>query len=381
MKILVTGSAGFIGKHVCDLLFQHGHTVQGVDAFLRQVHGLYDKRKVRQWEWCTTVGNVAQSWGGSEWDTYDAVIHLAAEVGVAQSMYEPARYVNANTLDTIKLWERVVKHKNIKRFVQASSMSIYGEGAYYTEGAAEYKSGLVRNMAYGFDGFDEQRCGGQRKTVGRLIPMPTDETKTPEPASVYARTKLDQEQYSLLMGETYRVPTIALRFFGTYGEGQSLLNPYTGVAAIFACRVLNGKPPLVFEDGQQRRDFIHVSDVARAVVSAVEASDVTGVFNVGTGIATTVGDMAQVWCDIASKRGFPHVAPKILNRFRAGDIRHAYADITKIGPALSWAPQVQIGEGLDRLADWIIANKFHEKVPQDNTETAIVELERAGLVK
>jgi dTDP-L-rhamnose 4-epimerase len=215
------------------------------------------------------VGDAARYYGGPAWDSFDAVINLAAEVGVAQSMYEPTRYVNANTLDTIKLWEQVIKHKNIKRWVQASSMSIYGEGAYYSEGVIEYRSGLVRDVSKGWDGFMEKRPYGMEQ-AGRLIPLPTDETKTPEPASVYARTKLDQEQYSLLMGETYKVPTIALRFFGTYGEGQSLSNPYTGVAAIFACRALNGKPPLVFEDGQQRRDFVHVSDVARAVVAAVD---------------------------------------------------------------------------------------------------------------
>jgi dTDP-L-rhamnose 4-epimerase len=137
----------------------------------------------------------------------------------------------------------------------------------------------------------------------------------------------------------------------------------------------------VFEDGQQRRDFIHVSDVARAVVAAVEAPGVTGVFNVGTGVATTVGKLAEQWCAIAEKRGFAKVKPKILNKYRAGDIRHCYADVTKINKALGWVPMVEIEDGLNRLADWIIANKFHEKLPTDNTETAINELERAGLVK
>ncbi len=355
MKILVTGSAGFIGRHVCDLLFQRGHTVQGIDAYLPQVHGhrYAASYGARSWEWRMTVGNAAH-WGSARiWDEFDAVIHLAAEVGVAQSMYEPARYVNANTLDTVKLWERVVKHKNIRKFIQASSMSVYGEGAY--------------------------SCVGYDRTVS--VPIPTPETKLPEPASVYARTKLDQECYSLLLGQTYKVPTVALRFFGTYGEGQSLSNPYTGVAAIFACRVLNGKPPLVFEDGLQRRDFIHVSDVAKAVVAAVELPSVEGVFNVGTGTPTTVLALAQGWCNIAAQRGFPAVQPKVLNQSRAGDIRHCTADITKIEQAFGWRPQVNIRDGLGRLADWIIANNFHKQLPDDKTDTAIQELVRAGLVK
>jgi len=275
MKVLVTGCRGFIGSHVWRLLERNGHDVFGLDVLEPQVHGdapaLADDARID----ALSVGGACSLaltdpvFADTLWDV-DAVIHLAAVVGVGQSQYEPTRYVQGNVLETVQLCERVVANRQrIRKLVVASSMSIYGEGEY-----ANFGDGVVRlrrQPSRGWDAFDVVWPDGIVQDVREeLQPRPTRETKRPQPASVYAQTKLDTEQYAMLLGETYEIPTVALRLFNTYGQGQALANPYTGAVAQFACRVLNGQPPLVYEDGRQLRDFIHVSDVAAAVVRAVE---------------------------------------------------------------------------------------------------------------
>lgn len=391
MRILITGACGFIGRHVWRLLEAKGHELVGIDALVEQVHGV-DAASSRPAPgsgrlYYIKVGPLAAVGSGS-WQPLigdvDAVIHLAAEVGVAQSQYEPARYVQANVLETAQLWERIIEHRDrIKTVVVASSMSLYGEGEYtdvlgHTP-PQRYGSGLRRAVDRGWDAFDYVWPDGHRVPMGALTPLPTRECKTPEPASVYALSKWNTEQYSLLLGQTYGVATAALRFFNTYGDGQSLSNGYTGALATFACRVLNGRSPLVYEDGQQTRDFIHVDDVARAVVAAVEARELTGAYNVGTGVSTSLATLANRWCDIAASRGLPAVDPEICGKFRVGDTRHCVSDSSMLTKAIGWEPRVTLEEGLPAVADWILENHFDVQLPVDHLDDVRAEMVAHGI--
>jgi dTDP-L-rhamnose 4-epimerase len=341
MRILVTGSEGFIGSHVVKRLLDLGHSVVGVDALDPQVHGGGPTRRPDS----TYIEHPNYEFSMREvgfmslYESYDAVIHLAAQVGVGQSMYEPARYTWSNSHQTAMLLEKLAVSKP-KRLVVASSMSLYGEGEYDVDGN----------------------------------PMPTRETHPPDLRSIYALTKFDQEQLSLIWGRANDVPTVALRFFNTYGPGQALTNPYTGALAIFATRILNGKAPVIYEDGQQTRDFIHVDDVAEAVVHAAlgDAKVPPGIYNVGTGIPQTLEHVARL---LAEKLG-ADLPPVITGTKRAGDIRHCYADITKL-KATGWAPRITFEQGITEYANWLRT----QPVPEDRFEKAAQELEKAGLVR
>lgn len=392
MRILLTGSQGFIGTHVRRLLVERGHVVDGVDCRDPQVHGHTDPRRngLRYkvdggYEFISTVTNAAAQYG---WP-YEAVIHLAAAVGVGQSQYRPAHYVDVNALETARLWERIIAEKTVKRVVVASSMSIYGEGSYrhYENG------GLRRRIDMGWDAFElynppngesvgclARRDQNNMEQALTLTPVMTAETKRIEPQSVYAMSKYDTEMYSLILGRAYDIPTTALRFFNVAGPGQALANPYTGVLAGFACRVLNGQPPIVFEDGRQSRDFINVEDVARAVVAAVEAPDRPGAYNICTGRATSVVDLAEKWCRLARDRGFPAVEPRVTGQFRKGDVRHCIGDPSAFMRDFGWEAQVDVDRTLEQLANWIIQNGLHENLPADKSDKAIEELQRSGLL-
>ena len=393
MRILVTGAAGFIGSHVWRALDARGHELVGIDALVPQVHGLRpDRSQIDPRIQVTTLERALSS--QLPWPTVcsvDVIVHLAAEVGVAQSAYEPARYVKANVMETALLWDRVIElitqpHRRLRRMVVASSMSVYGEGAYtqwpeQPDGGIptlgrDILRGLHRVPERGWDAFDDHY--GQ-SVEGILEPILTKEEKVPEPSSVYALSKLDTERYSMLLGGSYNLETVALRLFNCFGPGQALANAYTGVLAGFACRVLNGRPPLVYEDGKQSRDFIHVDDVASAVVAAVEAESVHGVYNVATGIATSVGELAAHWCRIAADRGLPAVEPEILGKFRVGDVRHCIGDPTRFQRATGWEARRRLADGLPLVADWILANHFDVNVPVDHAADAAGELRAHGL--
>src|ERR687883_950909 len=283
-RILITGGAGFIGSHVADELLAHGYRVRALDGLTPQVHGGRERPEYLSSEVELLVGDVRDPGAiGRALEGVDAVVHLAARVGVGQSMYELAEYTAVNSLGTAVLLEALL-HRPVGRLLIASSMSVYGEGLYRAAGGS---------LVDGVERPREQLERGEWELPG-LEPVPTPETKQPALASVYALTKFDQERLCLMFGSAYGIPTTALRLFNTYGPRQALSNPYTGVLAIFASRLLNRRPPLVFEDGLQRRDFVSVFDVVRACRLALESDDAGGeVLNVGSGESVTVLEVAE----------------------------------------------------------------------------------------
>jgi dTDP-L-rhamnose 4-epimerase len=288
-------------------------------------------------------------------DGVDSVVHLAARVGVGQSMYEIANYTAENSAGTAILLEALLD-RPVRKLVVASSMSIYGEGLYEPmQPAQRTREQLER---------DEWDPAG-------VQPVPTPEWKQPDLSSVYALTKYDQERLCLVFGAAYNMPAVALRFFNVYGTRQALSNPYTGVLAIFASRLLNDKPPLVFEDGLQRRDFVSVHDIAGACELALTRDGADGLaVNIGSGRSVTV-------LEIAAKLGATlgnETAPEITGEYRFGDIRHCFADISLARETLGYEPQVELEDGIRELAAWL-----EGQVATDRVDAAATELRSRGL--
>ena len=366
--VLVTGGAGFIGSHVADELLEHGYRVRALDVLVEQVHERRKRPSYLSPEVELLTGDVRESKNVRRaLEGVDAVIHLAARVGVGQSMYEIRDYAFANTAGTATLLEVIAKHP-VEKLVVASSMSVYGEGAYETADGEPFGRAArtaEQLAAANWDPMDDR---------GRpLRPVPTPETKQPMLASVYALTKYDQERLCLIFGDAYNIPTVALRFFNTYGSRQALSNPYTGVLAIFAARFLNGKPPLIFEDGLQRRDFVAVSDVARACRLALESSAATGqTINVGTEMGVTVLDVAQTLGRILGV----DIPALVSGRFRAGDVRHCVADTTLARELLGFQAHIDLEHGLVALAEWL-----EGQVAEDRVDDAAAELLTRGLAR
>jgi len=371
-KVLLLGGAGFIGSHTVDLLVEKGHQVRVLDNLEPQVHptgqlpDYYNKNvefvkgDVRDREVLTrAIKDV------------DAVIHLAAAVGVGQSMYQIEKYTAYNTYGTANLLDVLVNEPNeVKKLVVASSMSIYGEGKYNCDSHGTVYPHL-RSEEQLKKGKWEPLCPICGKEVR---PVPTDEEKPLMSTSVYAQTKRHQEEMCLLIGRTYGIPTVALRYFNVYGPRQSLSNPYTGVCAIFSSRVLNNRPPYLFEDGKQTRDFVHVRDVARANLLALEKSgaDYMAV-NIGSGSPTSIADLAWLLIQTYGAK----VKPFISYRYRKGDVRHCYADLSRAKKYLGYSPTVSLSEGLRELADWA---RTHGWGAVDLFEKAMRELEEKRLV-
>jgi dTDP-L-rhamnose 4-epimerase len=308
-------------------------------------------------------------------DGVQVVYHQAAAVGVGQSQYEIEKYVQRNTGATATLLDVLANNRDrfpIERLVVASSMSIYGEGRYTLPNGAPIAPRLRPDEQLARH--DWEMRGPNDETAQ---PAPTDENKPLICTSVYALSKKDQEEYCLVVGGAYNIPTVALRYFNVYGTRQALSNPYTGVCAIFGARLLNNNAPLVFEDGKQSRDFVHVSDIVRAnllVGLDAPAGDVAGeVFNVGTGRATNLLEVARV---LANGLGVPDLQPEITGRFRSGDIRHCFADITKIKSRLGYEPQTRFEDGMRELTDWM-----RTQPADDRVEAAAAELKQKGLAR
>jgi dTDP-L-rhamnose 4-epimerase len=367
-RVLITGGAGFIGSHVTDLLLSSGNAVRILDSLSPQVHRHSSVPDYLAKDAELVVGDIRdRETVERALNGVDAVIHLAAAVGVGQSMYEIVPYTDVNDLGTAVLMDALAR-RPVERLVCASSMSIYGEGL------ARRRNGEMVSP-------DERPTEQLRRGVWELLdedgepmsPLPTPETRRPSLSSVYALNKYNQERLCLIIGKAYGIPTLALRFFNVYGPRQALSNPYTGVLAIFASRLLNKRPPLVFEDGHQRRDFVHVHDVARACLLALRTqSGIGDVFNIGSGESRTILSVAN---DLARVTGRVTITPHVTGKYRAGDIRHCFADISKSQAQLGFFPQIRFEEGLEELAEWLV-----DQAAEDTVETATAELESRGLV-
>jgi dTDP-L-rhamnose 4-epimerase len=354
MKTLVTGGFGFIGSHLVARLLERGDDVRVLDSLEDQVHRGSTARTEDVELFVGDVGDVALA--DTALEGVDTIVHLAAVVGVGQSMYEIDRYVRKNTMATATFLERVVAmEQRPKRVVVASSMSIYGEGQYRCT-----EHGYVApppRPAQQLSARDwDVKCP---ECATPLEPVGTAETKPLQPTSVYAVTKRDHEELCLAVGTAYGIPTVALRLFNVYGPGQALSNPYTGVAAIFASRLLNGNPPVVFEDGRQSRDFIHVSDIVEGIVLALETKDAVGsAVNLGTGRPSTVNDVARVLAE-GLRVG---IEPDRVGQARAGDIRHCYADPTLARRLLGFSARMSLEDGFQDLLAWLEHQEAEDKI-------------------
>jgi dTDP-L-rhamnose 4-epimerase len=362
MRVLVTGGAGFIGTHLVRRLVASGEDVVVLDSLEQQVHDAVPYSPPEGVRFLRgSVGDVAVA--DEALDGVDSVIHLAAAVGVGQSMHEIARYVEANTMATARFLERLVRRDDPpRRLVVASSMSIYGEGAYVCEDHGPQAPAPRPDTQLASRRWELlcPSCGAE------LRPVPTHESKPLVPTSVYAVTKRDHEELCLVAGAAYGIPTVALRFFNVYGPGQALSNPYTGVAAIFSSRLLNGRPPVIFEDGRQSRDFVHCSDIVGAILRALESKTAIGhAINVGTGRSVTVADIAEI---LARGLGV-EIEPEYPGLFRAGDIRHCVADTTKARELLGFSAAVPLEDGMRELVAWI-----RDQPADDRVDDAVAEL-------
>ena len=348
-NVLVTGGAGFIGSFLVDELIKRKHKVRILDNLVEQVH----RGKVPDY-----LNKNAEFIKGDVQDKkafsyalkdIDFVFHEAAEVGVGQSMYEISRYVNTNAMGTANLLNIVVNDeeikKRLKKIIVASSMSLYGEGMYSCNDCG-FVEPLLRTEENMKNKKWELNCP---KCDTILNPIPTLETKLQEAGSVYALTKKFQEDIVINVGKAYHIPSVALRYFNVLGPRQSLSNPYTGVAAIFMSRLKNNQPPLIFEDGNQKRDFVSVYDIVQANMLAMEKDEANyESFNVGSGQPITIKQIAKTIAKIYGKK----IEPVITSQYRKGDIRHCFADITKIRQKLGYEPKVSFEDGMKELIKW-----------------------------
>ncbi len=367
-KILVTGGAGFIGSHLVDRLVEMGNEVVVIDNLEPQVHTKkpeYLNPKVEYiFEDVREEDALAKAIEGVE-----IIFHQASAVGVGQSMYQIKKYVDANTFATAKMLDFLVNKENeVKKLIVASSMSIYGEGAYECEDCGVVYPELRTEEQLKKREW-EMRCPKCRKIVR---PIPTNEDKPLHPTSIYAITKRDQEEMCLNVGRAYGIPTVALRYFNAYGPRQSLNNPYTGVCAIFSARIKNNNPPLIFEDGLQTRDFVSVQDIVQANLLAMENRNANyEVFNVGTGKQVSILDIATTLSEMYGK----DLRYNVVNKYRSGDIRHCFADISKI-QKIGFEPLVSFEDGIRELVEW-----GRSQEADDKSDVAYEELKKKGLVE
>lgn len=364
--VLVTGGMGFIGRHLVSELLRHGYRVRVLDSLVEQVHPAGEPARIDGAEY--VIGDVRDA------DLcrravrgVDHVAHLAAEVGVGQSMYEIARYVGGNEFATAVLLEALIEHP-VKSVVVASSMSVYGEGRYRDADGRLHDQVRRQREMIGTGRWDPRDKEGRR-----LEPVPTDEDKPVDLASIYALTKFAQERAVMIFGAAYDVPVVALRLFNVFGAGQALSNPYTGVLANFASRLAGGQRPTVFEDGEQRRDFVHVEDVARAFRLALESPAAAGqVVNVGSGRSYSISEVAAL---LASAMGVPDLQPEVLGKARSGDIRHCYASTERAQDLLGFTAEHRLETSLEPFVEWVRRETVVDRNGQMRSE-----LERRGLV-
>jgi len=357
-RILITGGAGFVGSHLADALLRQGHKVRVFDNLTSQVHPQ---------GWPEYLPNDVELMRGDMRDpeavaravtNIDIIFHFAAAVGVGQSMYEIAQYMGSNTQGTANLLQALLDTKlKLEKLVVASSMSIYGEGKYTCRECGEAAPPPRSNEQLKKKQW-EVLCPRCERV---LDPVATDESKPLQCTSIYALSKKDQEEMTLLFGRTYGLPVVALRYFNIYGTRQALSNPYTGVAAIFASRLLNQRAPMVFEDARQMRDFVSVHDVVRANLLAMRRSESDGMaLNIGSGHPITIGDVAQ---QLARCMGVS-IPTEITGKYRAGDIRHCFADISAAKRVLGYKPREKFTDGILELVDWLRSQTAVDRASQ-----------------
>ena len=372
-SVLITGGAGFIGSHLAEILLDLGYQVKILDNLSPQIHGVdaqlvaYLKGRVEFIHGdILDRERVNEAVSGS-----NAVIHLAAETGVGQSMYEISRYTNVNINGTAILWEAITSNNSkIEKAILASSRAVYGEGKYECINCGVTYSDQRDENALKNKNWQMHciKCGDV------INPMPTDEEFTPRPISIYGITKLAQEQMFHTIGKAYGIPIVSLRYFNVYGPGQSLSNPYTGILSVFSSMALNGKPLPIYEDGLESRDFIYIGDVVTATVLALERSEANNeVLNVGSGSSTTIMEVAKI---LLERLGLS-LEPVIVGHYRVGDIRHCYADLTKIREKLDFKPSIGIEDGITAFVDWV--RKQHQIT--DLSDTASIELLKRQLLR
>ena len=364
-RVLVTGGAGFIGSHMVDLLLEKGYQVRVFDNLEPQVHGdvteppAYFNRDAE-----FVRGDVLDRDALLRaMDGCDALIHDAAMVGVGQSQYQIYRYTHVNTTGTANLLDILVNEKtSIERLLVASSMSIDGEGAYTRPSDGRMIFPVLRPeeqmQRHDFEMRDPE-------TNEELRPAPTPEGKPLYCTSVYAISKKDQEEYSLVVGRAHNIPTVACRYFNVYGSRQSLSNPYTGAAAIFLSRIKNDNAPLLYEDGKQMRDFINVRDIVEAKLFLLENPKANlEPYNICTGKPTSITTIAET---LARLNGKPELKPQVVHKFRTGDIRHCYGDNSRIA-ALGWKARIDLEDGLAQLVEWSAQQEAVDQVEQAHNE-------------
>lgn len=376
MKVLITGGAGFIGSKLSLELKNKGYEITVLDNLSPQIHGEYPditsplfksiKDKVD-----FIKGDVihADDWRKAI-ENQDVIIHLAAETGTGQSMYRIERYTEVNVSGTSKMLDILVNEPNsVKKIVVASSRAIYGEGKYRHPVLGEVfpNSRKAKDMEIG--DFEMRSADGEL-----LSSLPTDEDSKIHPVSIYGITKQSQEQMVMTACSSIGIAAVSLRFQNVYGEGQSLLNPYTGILSIFSSQILNDNDINVFEDGKESRDFIHVDDAVDAIIKSIENEAANDeVFNVGTGVQTTVIEIAEYLRKLYKK----NVGITISGQFRIGDIRHNFADISKIQSKLNFEPKISLEEGLSRFTNWVLQQDIQDVKLQESLE----EMKRKGLLK
>jgi len=373
-SVLVLGGAGFIGSHLVDKLIEKKYNVSVYDNLDSQVHGKITQPPKYLSTNIKFIKDDIRNRNSllSAIKNTEIVINLAAMVGVGQSMYQIDKYVDVNILGTARFLDLLVNEDHeIKKVVVASSMSTYGEGAYECE-----HCGVVFPKLRGLEQLKENdwemKCPKCSKNVQSI---PANEEKPQDCTSIYALAKKEQEKMSLLIGETYGIDTTALRLFNVYGSRQALSNPYTGVCAIFSSSLLNGNSPTIFEDGNQMRDFIHVDDICDAFLLSIEKPQAKNdFFNVGTGVATSINTVAETLAKYIN----PSIKSIITNQFRPGDVRHCYADISKISSKLGFKPKYSFDEGMQELVEWV---KLQKGKAEDKSSVAKQELEQKGLLK
>jgi dTDP-L-rhamnose 4-epimerase len=358
---LITGGAGFIGSHLADELLVRGYKIRVLDNLCEQVHGPDAVRPTYlNGDIELMIGDVRDRDAvTTAVQGVDAVFHFAAMVGIGQSMYEIGKYTGVNTMGTATLLECLVENP-VGKLIVGSSMSLYGEGLYRNPNG-EITEGVDRSLEKLREGdFEVYDDKGQV-----LEPVPTPETKTPSLTSIYALSKFQQERMCLMIGKAYNIPTVSMRFFNVYGTRKALSNPYTGVLAGFASRLANGSPPMIFEDGEQRRDLVSVYDVAEACALALECEQANDeIFNIGSGANHSIRELAEKFAKVLGKE----VTPDITKQYRVGDIRHCFADITKAQTVLGYKPEVAIEDGMAELAEWTRGQTAEDRVAEMQSE-------------